>query len=196
MVCCVAFARGAAAQTPELLGASVLALRPGGTTTITWTGANLQSPLGLWTSFGARHEFVAPAPGKDGKPAPADPKRLASKLTLAPGVPLGVGFVRVATENGFSMPFFLLVDELRLVERSGTNSTAERAQMIDLPVAVEGNTDAGRADFYQFKLKAGEGVSVEVFAARLLTKCDPRIRLLDAGGAELATADEIGRAHV
>ena len=180
----------ARAQSPDLTAATPLAARPGSETTITWQGANLLGPLSLWTSFGATNSWEAPAPGKDGKPVAPDGKKLVGKLRVPAAAPLGVGFVRVATENGLSGPFFFLVDDLPLLERTRGNDSPGKAQLLKLPVAVEGNTEAGKADYFQIELQAGESVSVEVFAARLLSKCDPMLRLLDARGNELAFADD------
>lgn len=180
----------ARAQSPELTGATPLAVRPGATTTVTWQGSNLQNPLALWTSFGATNEWPPPATGKDGKPVPADNKRLVSKLSVPADAQLGVGLVRVATGSGLSSPFFFLVDDLTVIERTRGNDSPAKAPALKLPVAVEGNTEAGRADYFQLDLAAGESVSIEVFAARLLTKCDPTLRLLDARGVELAFADD------
>lgn len=180
----------ARAQSPELTGATPLAVRPGATTTVTWLGSNLQNPLALWTSFGATNEWTPPATGKDGKPLPADPKKLVSQLRVPAAAPLGVGLVRVATGTGLSSPFFFLIDDLAVIERVRGNDSTAKAQALKLPIAVEGNTEAGRADYFQFELQAGESVSIEVFAARLLTKCDPTLRLLDTRGAELAFADD------
>ena len=183
-------ASAARAQSPELTGATPLAVRPGATTTVIWQGSNLQNPLALWTSFGAANEWPPPATGKDGKPVPADNRKLVSKLSVPTDAQLGVGLVRVATGNGLSSPFFFLVDDLPVIERARGNDSPAKAQALKLPIAVEGNTEAGRADYFQLDLAAGESVSIEVFAARLLTKCDPTLRLLDARGAELAFADD------
>ncbi len=180
----------ARAQSPDLTAATPLAARPGAVTTIIWQGANLLGPLSLWTSFGATNAWEPPALGKDGKPVAPDGKRLAGKLRVPAEAPLGVGFVRVTTENGLSGPCFFLVDDLPVIERARGNDSPAKAQALKLPVAVEGNTEAGKADYFQFELQAGESVSVEVFAARLLSKCDPTLRLLDARGAELAFADD------
>lgn len=180
----------ARAQSPELTGATPLAVRPGATTTVTWLGSNLQNPLALWTSFGATNAWTPPATGKDGKPLPADNKKLVSQLGVPAAAPLGVGLVRVATGSGLSSPFFFLVDDLPVIERARGNDSPAKAQPLKLPIAVEGTTEAGRADYFQFDLAAGESISIEVFAARLLTKCDPTLRLLDARGVELAFADD------
>ena len=178
------------AQSPDLTAATPLAARPGAETTVAWQGANLLGPLSLWTSFGATTTWEAPATGKDGKPVVPDGKKLSSKLRVPADAPLGVGFVRVTTENGLSGPCFFLVDDLPVIERARGNDSPAKAQVLKLPVAVEGNTEAGKADYFQFELQVGESVSVEVFAARLLSKCDPTLRLLDARGAELAYADD------
>ena len=178
------------AQSPELTGAIPVSVRPGETTTITWHGANLLKPLTLWTSFGASNAWAKSAVGKDGKPIPADPKKAVSHLTVPADAPPGVGMVRLATDSGLSAPLFVLVDDLPVAERARANHSSAQAHALKLPSAVAGNTDAGRAEYFQLTLQAGERIAAEVFAARLLSKCDPMLRLLDTRGTELAFADD------
>lgn len=178
------------AQSPEIDRISPMAARPGETVTVTLQGKNLLQPQLLWTSFGAKTEWEAPPPGKDGKISKRDEKKLVGKLTIAGDAPLGLGFLRLPTATGLSGPLFFLVDELPVVTKNPRNASAGNAQAVTAPAAVEGQADTGRSDFYRVEMKAGENISVEAFAGRIGSKMDPVLRLLDANGKELAFVDD------
>jgi hypothetical protein len=178
------------AQSPEISRISPLAARPGETVTVTLQGKDLRQPQQLWTSFGAKTEWVAQAPGKDGKISKSDGRKLVGKLTMAADAPLGLGFLRLPTATGLSGPLFFLVDELPVVTKNPQNASVEKAQVVQAQAAVEGEAEAGRSDFYRFEMKAGECISVEAFAGRIGSKMDPVLRLLDAKGKELAFVDD------
>ena len=156
------------AQSPELNRISPMSARPGETVTVTLQGKNLLQPQQIWTSFGGRVEWQKSDPGKDGKAYKPDEKKLVGKLTLAVEVPLGVGFLRLPTATGMSGPLFFLVDELPVVtKKNAQNTSAEKAQVLTAPVAVEGAAEAGHSDFYCFEMTAGQSLSVEAFAVRI-----------------------------
>ena len=178
------------AQSPEISRISPMAARPGETVEVTLQGKNLLEPQQLWTSFGSKVEWEAQAPGKNGKTPKPDGKSLIGKLTLAAEAPLGLGFLRLPTATGLSGPLFFLVDELPVVAKNPQNASAEKAQAITAPAAIEGMTETGRSDFYRLEMKAGESISVEAFAARIGSKMDPVLRLLDEKGQELASVDD------
>jgi hypothetical protein len=178
------------AQSPEISRISPMAARPGETVTVTLQGKNLLQPQQLWTSFGAKTEWEAQAPGRDGKISKREEKELVGKLTMAPDAPLGLGFLRLPTATGLSGPLFFLVDELPVVTKNPQNASAEKAQAVTAPAAVEGAAEVGRSDFYRVEMKAAESISVEAFAGRIGSKMDPVLRLLDAEGKELAFVDD------
>ena len=166
------------AQSPELNRISPMSARPGETVTVTLQGKNLLQPQQVWTSFGGQMEWQKSGPGKDGKAPKPDDKKLTGKLTLAAKAPLGIGFLRLPTATGMSGPLFFLVDELPVVTKNAQNASAEKAQVLTAPLAVEGAAEAGRSDFYRFEMKAGQSLSVEAFAVRIGSKMDPALRLL------------------
>ncbi len=178
------------AQSPELSRISPMSARPGETVTVTLQGKNLQQPQQIWTGFGGHVEWQKREPGKDGKVPKPDDKKLTGKLTLAAEAPLGIGFLRMPTATGMSGPLFFLVDELPVVTKNAKNASAEKAQVVAAPVAVEGAAEAGRSDFYRFEMKAGQSLSVEAFAVRIGSKMDPALRLFDAHGRELVSVDD------
>ena len=180
----------AAATSPELTGITPFSVRPGETIEVRWSGTNLQKPLGLWSSFGAKVEWTSAEKSKDGKPAKDDGKELFAKMSLPADARLGIGFMRIATASGLSGPLFFYVDELPVTKRGKSIDSIEKAQPLTLPCAVEGTTDATRANFYRFDLKPGESVSVDIFAARIASALDPVVRLIDEKGNELIAVDD------
>lgn len=184
-VCSAALVVTAAANAqPTLSFASPSAIAPQQTTQITINGAKLDDPLNVWTSFPAQIEIVPPA---DGKPVNT---RIVCKITPAPGATAGIGGVIVGTSAGVSNTLLMAIDDLPTIAENGQNATRESAQPLTLPIAVDGATQAGTSDFYQFSAKAGQRVSVEVLARRMGSPLDPVIWLRDAAGGELFYADD------
>ena len=83
-----------------------------------------------------------------------------------------------------------MIDDLPNVTKSGTHKTIASAQELKLPVAVDGNCEETSFDYYAFRAKKGQRVSVEVVANRLGSPLDPVVRLLDAAGKELVYCDD------
>ncbi len=178
------------AQAPEISRILPRSARPGETVDITLSGNNLLQPEKLWTNFGADLKWLEGAPGKDGAPPKADPKKLLGKLTLPADAPLGIGFLRLPTSTGMSGALLFLVDDLSTTIKKPQNNSQKNAQELTLPGAVAGSAEAGRSDFYKVVLKEGEGFSLEVFASRLGSRLDPLLRLLDSQGQQVLSADD------
>jgi hypothetical protein len=179
------------AQAPEISRILPRSARPGETVDITLSGNNLLQPEKLWTNFGADLKWLEGAPGKDGAPPKADPKKLLGKLTLPADAPLGIGFLRLPTSTGMSGALLFLVDDLSTTIKKPQNNSQKNAQELTLPGAVAGSAEAGRSDFYKVFLKEGEGFSLEVFASRLGSRLDPLLRLLDSRGQQVLSADDV-----
>lgn len=195
----LALLTGARAQSPEISSIAPHSARPGQSVQVTVLGNQLQAPQPLWTSFGAQTLWTPPAPPappkeakdtKDGKPAKPDLRQIQGSLTLPADAPLGLGFIRLPTATGLSGPLLFLVDDLPVVLKDSKTASTPAAQLLPQGVALEGATDTGRPDYYKVALKAGEALSVEVFAARLGSKLDPILRLLDPQGNVLASLDD------
>ncbi|MFM7842910.1 MAG: PPC domain-containing protein [Planctomycetota bacterium] len=170
---------------PAVSAALPAAVTPGKTVDVTLTGAKLDNPLTVWTSF----------PGKvEVKPLPADAKpgqttRVLS-ITADPAAPVGIGGLMVGTAEGVSDVLLLLVDDLPSVADNGQNQQLTQPQELTLPVAVDGVSDGPRADYYRFTAAAGQRLAIEVVAGRLAQDYDPVLRLLDATGKEILAADD------
>jgi hypothetical protein len=104
--------------------------------------------------------------------------------------PVGVYGLRVATAEGISNPLLFMVDDLPTLTSLRSNHDFTSAQSIKLPTAIDGTTESGNADYFQFAGSAGDWVSIEAVATRLGTKLDPVVRLLNQSGKELAFVDD------
>ena len=160
-------------------------MSPGKTTTVTFSGENLNGAEELWTSFPAKVARVSSDKTND----PVSGK-VTFQLSIPKDVPLGVRAVQLTTTNGASDLHLFMIDDLPNVTKSGTNKTIASAQELKLPVAVDGNCEETSFDYYAFRAKKGQRVAVEVVANRLGSPLDPVVRLLDAAGKELIYCDD------
>lgn len=158
---------------------------PGKTTTVTFYGNNLASATELWTSFSAKTTVAA---ATNTNAAARD--QAVFQLTLPRDALVGIGAVRLATTNGLTSLQPFLIDDLPSVTDHGSNKTIAAAQLVKLPVAVEGACDELTFDYYKFRATRGQRISVEVVANRLGSLLDPVVRLLDAKGKELVYCDD------
>ena len=168
------------AQVPVVTHATPSAVAPGQPAVLVFHGNNLTHATTLWTGFGATAEVQT-----------NDARQATFRLTFHASTPIGLAAAWLATTNGVANLLPILVDDLPTVaadpKQLGTRATA---QALTPPVAVESASKAGRPELFQFPAKAGQTVSIEVVAARLGSKLDPQLRLLDAAGRELALADD------
>ena len=166
------------AAAPNVTRISPSAGIPGKTTVVTVLGDNLQGPVDLWTSFPCE---VAPVKSSDST---------AFELKVPKPTTAGIGAIRLITTNGLSSLHLLLIDPLPTVEAAKTNRSPATAQRLSAQAAVDGVCEELRSDFYRITAKKGDRLSIEVVAQRLGSPLDPRLRLLDAQGRELAANDD------
>lgn len=169
---------------PAITSVSPTVLKPGTATQITFAGTKLESPIGIWTSFPARAEWI----GLD--PAAKDVKQVVCKLHVPTGVSVGVGGIVIATNKGLSDVMPVMIDELPLVADSGNNRQPGTPQEVTLPAAIAGTGDGASSDFYSFAAKANEKISLDLVAARLGADFDGVLRVLDASGKEWLMLDD------
>lgn len=172
-------------QVPAISRISPAGVPPGSPVDVVITGGNLAGVTGLWSNLPLTAELT-PDVEKNGQQA----DRVSYRVHVPADVPLGVAGLRVATGQGVSNLRLFLVDDLPTTAKAGGNKTIDTAQVISLPMAVDGNCDAESSDFYRIGASAGQRISVEVFARRLGSPLDPVIRLLSAEGRELASSDD------
>jgi hypothetical protein len=173
------------AQAPALTNATPSACAVGQAVDITLSGTALANPTNLWTDMPGT---VALAP--DIKNNGTQAGQVVYRFTVPATAPVGIYGLRIATGQGVSSPRLLMVDDLATVPEKGANKTVAEAQVLTLPVAVDGACEVESYDYYKFTAAVGQRVSVEVVARRLGSILDPVIRLLDAGGRELAYSDD------
>ena len=187
MCCLVAAASVAEAQTapPTIASTSPQAALPGQTIDVKIRGANLAGPTQLWTSFAVEAVLPAEIAGNGTNAA-----EITYRLKVPADAPLGVHGMRVATAAGISNLKLFALDDLPSVVQVKPSNTVATAQVLTLPVAVDGYVDSLSRDFYKLQVAAGQRVSIEVLARRLGSPLDSMIRLLDTKGRELAYNDD------
>jgi hypothetical protein len=178
IACCFVTSVPALAQ-PAISAISPGAVVSGQTTEITLSGPNLADPLAVWTSFPAKVEV-----------APGEPTSRKLSITLEEGVPAGVWGIVVGNAGGVTPAVRIMVDDLTSVAEAVDNHSLATAQALSVPAAVDGVADGQQFDYFRVTLAEGERLALEVVAARLGSDLDPVIRVLDAGGRELASADD------
>lgn len=178
-VICGTAARG---QPPTVNRLEPAAVAPGETADVAIHGSDLASPVALWTTFNAGAAFPSSTPQQ--------PDRVTCRLTAPPDAQVGVHALRLATRSGVSELRLFMVDDLPSAAEAAGNSSRGAAQAIAVPVAVDGACDAGESDYYRFPARKGQRLAFEVVAARLGTRLDPALRLLDSTGRELAWHDD------
>jgi len=172
------------AQEPVINSLTPTAILPGQATTVAVSGGNLNGAKGVWTSFaGSAGLTEAPENGT---------KADQLSITVTPGsdIPVGIHAVRILTDHGVSPIRFLLIDDLPTVAQAGNNTSAEAAQVLTLPAAVDGTIGNLSLQYFKFTATAGQRLSMEVLARRIGSPLDPMLRLLNAQGRELAFSDD------
>ncbi len=173
------------AVPPQIAQFNPLALSPGKAVEITIRGKNLQDVRSLWTSFAARCEFVT-ADDEVSKKG----EQLVCRVTVPRGEQVGIGAMRVVTGEGVSNPVLVMLDDLPTVAEAPDNHTAEQAQAITWPIAVDGQCDPVQEDFFRFHASAGQHLSFEVVSQRLGSALDPVLRLLTVDDKEIVRIDD------
>jgi hypothetical protein len=180
----IVFAASQARAQPTVSYTVPAAVQPGKTIELTLHGAKLDDPLRVWTSFPAKVEIV---------PAEAGTKDLKSricKITLDATAAVGIGGLVVGNATGTSDVVYINLDDLASVADNGKNVSLSAAQILTLPIAVDGVSNGAQFDHYKFSAKKGQRISVEVVAARVGSSFDAVLRLLDSAGKEIQFADD------
>jgi hypothetical protein len=115
---------------------------------------------------------------------PAGPVKVGSKQPGTVDVCVGQG---KASSNCVPFEF----DTLLQTQEKEPNSDAAHAQLLTLPVAVNGRIDKpGDVDVYLIKAKAGGEIVAEVTARRLGSPVDSTLQLTDSKGKQIAFNDD------
>lgn len=120
-----------------------------------------------------------------------DEKKLVARFSANTNAPLGSREVRVVSPTGVSNPLTINVGHLPEVTESGGNGSIEKAQMISLPVTINGVVrEAAQADYYKFKAAKGQELVFEIDAARRGSALDSSVAILNTSGKELARNED------
>lgn len=174
-----------AQAAPSITTTSPQAVSPGSQTDVKVRGGSLAGASLLWTSFPGK-AVLSPDVKDNGKNA----AEVTWRLNIPADVPVGIHGLRVAGPSGASPLKLIMVDDLPSVAQASGNTTIEKAQALTLPVAADGAVPNLSRSCYRIKVAAGETVSMEVVARRLGSALDPLLRILDAGGREVAWSDD------
>lgn len=155
------------------------AVAAGKTTRIQIIGQNLKSPLRLAATAPVSATVVS-----------VEPAQATIDITVPAELGNGPFGAWIATADGPSEPFPILIDPLPSVPEVETNHAISQAQQITFPCAVDGTADASLSDFYRIALEAGTTLNIDVVAERIGSSMDARLRIYDATGKILFRADD------
>ena len=173
------------AAPPVLESVQPRGIERGHEVTVTLSGKYLRPDARIITTLPGR---VAAAPRE------ANAEDLRSRLPLIVQVPadapVGMYAIRIRTEDGLSNVVRLVVSGLPEAVEEDPNDTPAVAQVVSLPVTVNGTLGAADQDHFRFTGQAGDRVVFEVEARRLGSGVDPALRLFDERGMDLADNDD------
>jgi hypothetical protein len=108
-------------------------------------------------------------------------------VTIAPQTRLGSHDVRAVGKYGISgARLFCVSRGLTEVMEQEPNDTPEQAQVVPVNCAINGNSDDNGDDFYRFRLRKGERVTIDCRAFRLDSTLRGSMILATPDGKELA----------
>jgi hypothetical protein len=161
-------------QAPVLNGVSPGGVQRGTTVELTLTGANLNGPTGVYTSFPAK--VTIPDDNKNGQ----DPAKLRVRLEVPADAQVGTHVLRLTTIRGISNLRLFCVDDLPQLPEVTTNRDRATPQVLTAPCVVGSRLDAEKSAWFQITVKAGERLSFDVLGRRLGGPIDPEISIYDA----------------
>ena len=117
----------------------------------------------------------------------AYPREWAAEISIAHDASPGPAYWCLSNALGGTASRPFVIGELPEIVETESNSTVETAESITLPVTVNGQIHGERdADYFRFKLEAGESVTCEVLAGRIGSRLDPLVELLHKDGRPVA----------
>jgi hypothetical protein len=183
-------------DTPRVIVAAPLGVIPGVATRVTVRGVKIDTATAVRfadSKVTARLLGKGKAPlGKDQDPAKFGDTQVEVEVTLPSGSGPDAGSFVVVTPAGESEAHQLLVETaLPVVAEKEPNNGFAQAQPIAVPQVVDGRIQQPQdVDVFRFEGKAGQGVVLEVLAARHGSALDSILTLYDAEGRELASNDD------
>ncbi|MFM7516733.1 MAG: DUF1549 domain-containing protein [Pirellula sp.] len=155
------------------------ALAPGKTVRVEFTGNQFKNPLRVGGSIPIEAQWVS-----------VEPTKAVADLRIPDNAPLGPKTFWLATDESISEPLQILVDDLQGIADNASNHNRAQPQVLTIPCAVDGKSDAALSDFYQIHLGASTSVSIDCIAERIGSTMDSVLRIWDAQGKLLIQADD------
>lgn len=182
VVCAAAW--GASAD--RSLGQTLTHLKPigflaGQKTRITLYGSGLAGVRQIWTSIPAETSWARDATVSDNE--------VSFDVTFPADTPVGMYGVRAVGDAGISDVRLIVIDDLPPQYENGTNDSAEKAQPLPVPSAVDGFLPPEQSDFYSIEIAAGQQLSFEIVGHRLGNGLDPLLRIVGPDGKEFVEHD-------
>jgi hypothetical protein len=140
-----------------------------------FSGRDLAGATAVWTTFPTSVEAL-------------DESRW--RLTPPTNCPVGIGALRLFGSKGVSPLILVMLDDLPTGSESRTNKTQAAAQRMQIGSAVDGECDELGFDWFQLSADKNQRVAIEVVAARLGSRLDSVLRVLDATGRIVAQNDD------
>lgn len=112
-----------------------------------------------------------------------------ARISVGAKVPVGLHDYRLRTPSGTHVGVFHVGSLPRLTEVE-PNNDLKHAQLITLPVMVDGVVENDDYDVFRFHAEAGQTLIFDVMATRAGSRLDSTITILDERGAELDFIDD------
>lgn len=118
------------------------------------------------------------------------PKEWDTRIEIAADAPLGAQLWWLSCARGGTGGRPFLVGDLPEFIETESNSSADRAEPLTLPVTVNGQIDGERdMDYFSIDANHGEVIVAEVVAARIGSPLDTVLQFRDAAGRRLPTQE-------
>ena len=161
------------AAAPDIESIAPLAIHPGASTEIVLSGTDLSDATQLWTSFPSKWESLGEG-----------------RFRITADAPPGFGALRAFGSNGVSNLRLVALDDLPTTAETKTNKTRATAQSINAGSAVDGRCEELSYDWFRFRATKGQRVPLEIVAARIGSRFDSVLRIVNSAGRELARNDD------
>jgi hypothetical protein len=167
---------------------------PGKTTKLTIRGSGLDKATDVKLAHGkAKIVSKGSAAVPDKNPDKVGDTQVIAEVTLDTKIEGGSVALTVVTPAGDTKPHPLLVESaLPVVAEKEPNEGFKQAQVITLPLVVEGTVERPKdVDVFRFSGKKGHKLTAEVLAHRYGSSLDAMLTLYNARGQQLAFSDDL-----
>lgn len=118
------------------------------------------------------------------------PREWQAEFTIDADTPLGPHLWRATCAQGGSRARVFVVGDLPEFIETESNSQADRAERVQLPVTINGRISGERdLDYFVFQAKSGEVIHCEVCAGRLGSPLDPVVTIYDDRGQRISAQE-------